>query len=303
MEVWGGNHAMDSTVHLTGLDVWVYCRPYHSAVAGGDVYYVSTCATGRISRLLVADVSGHGEAVSEMAVTLRHLMRGHVNHIDLEQFVRQMNDEFIAASEASIFATAVVTTYFAPTRTLSLCNAGHPPPLMYRAADDEWGFLHNEASRGTAINDVPLGIMSQVDYRPLVLDLAKGDLVICYTDSVMEICDARGQQLNLDGLLAVVRTLDRSDASTLIPRLLTAIECRCACNIEADDVTLLLFQPNLETGRTSIARNLLAPYHIVKSFLGSVRRRERRFAFPEFSVANLGGSIIPALSRWRRRKP
>src|SRR6187402_1776010 len=65
MEVWGGNQAFDSSLALPGLDAWVYSRPYGQSAIGGDVYYVSSCATGRIMRLLLADVSGHGAVVSE----------------------------------------------------------------------------------------------------------------------------------------------------------------------------------------------------------------------------------------------
>ena len=56
MEVWGGNQSVDSGVVMAGLDAWVYCRPYAAvgadapAAAGGDVYFVSSCATGRIAR-------------------------------------------------------------------------------------------------------------------------------------------------------------------------------------------------------------------------------------------------------------
>src|SRR5205085_11389593 len=71
MEVWGGNAQTNNGVSMLGLDAWVYSKPYESAEAGGDVYYVSSCATGRITRLLVADVSGHGNAVSETAGVLR----------------------------------------------------------------------------------------------------------------------------------------------------------------------------------------------------------------------------------------
>ena len=60
MEVWGGNQTADSGVIMAGLDAWVYSKPFGGADGGGDVYYVSSCATGRITRLLVADVSGHG---------------------------------------------------------------------------------------------------------------------------------------------------------------------------------------------------------------------------------------------------
>ena len=91
-------------------------------------------ATGRITRLLVADVSGHGEVVCALAGELRDLMRKYVNYLDQGQFVRSMNERFLRLSTHGCFATAVVTTFFAPTNHLSLCNAGHPPPLIYRAA-------------------------------------------------------------------------------------------------------------------------------------------------------------------------
>ena len=47
MEVWGGNQPADSGVIMPGLDAWVYSRPHGEATAGGDVHYVSSCATGR----------------------------------------------------------------------------------------------------------------------------------------------------------------------------------------------------------------------------------------------------------------
>src|SRR5437667_7049027 len=120
MEVWGGNTPTNNGVSMLGLDAWVYSKPYQSADAGGDVYYVSSCATGRITRLLVADVSGHGETVSNVAEQLRLMMRRYVNHLDQGQFVRSMNRQFSSMADAGCFATAVVTTFFSPTRDLLL---------------------------------------------------------------------------------------------------------------------------------------------------------------------------------------
>jgi hypothetical protein len=113
MEVWGGNRVVDTAVSLPGLDAWIYSRPFKSD-AGGDVHYVSSCATGRITRLLVADVCGHGQAVASIAIQLRTLMRRFVNHIDQTRFVESMNRHFAEMAEAGSFATAVVNTYFAP---------------------------------------------------------------------------------------------------------------------------------------------------------------------------------------------
>ena len=61
MEVWGGNSPVDRGFATPGLQLWLHSQPYDRAEGGGDVYYVSSCASGRITRLLLADISGHGE--------------------------------------------------------------------------------------------------------------------------------------------------------------------------------------------------------------------------------------------------
>src|SRR4051812_11353456 len=96
MEIWGGNQQVDTTVLMPGLEAWVYSHAYgDSAAGGGDVHYVSSCATGRVTRLLLADVSGHGAPVCDVAGTLRSLMRRYVNYIDQAEFVRAMNGQFV----------------------------------------------------------------------------------------------------------------------------------------------------------------------------------------------------------------
>jgi len=106
--------------------------------------------TRRLAAILTADVAGHG-AVSHVATQLRTLMRRHVNQIDQSRLVHSMNQQFAGLSRDGCFATALVTTFFAPTNHLSLCNAGHPPPLLYRAATRQWSFLDQRCA------DVDLG--------------------------------------------------------------------------------------------------------------------------------------------------
>src|SRR4051812_32958512 len=186
MEVWGGNQSVDSTVALAGLDAWIYSRPYADATVGGDVYYVSSCATGRITRLLVADVTGHGSAVHELAIGFRTLIRKFVNYIGQTRFVQAMNAQFTSLSKNGNFATAVGTTFFSPTRRLSLCNAGHPPPMIYRKSAGKWEFLEQTGATGSAPHNLPLGILDLGDYEQFEVELRIGDLVLCYTDSLPE---------------------------------------------------------------------------------------------------------------------
>src|SRR5450631_3059980 len=120
MEVWGGSQLTTRRVEMGGLDAWVYSKPFGEAQRGGDVYYASSCATGRISRLLLADVAGHGNSVASIAADLRTLMRRFVNRLDQAEFVRLPNQQFTALSKDGAFATAIVATFFEPSRRMTV---------------------------------------------------------------------------------------------------------------------------------------------------------------------------------------
>ncbi|MBA4067536.1 MAG: hypothetical protein C0501_28275, partial [Isosphaera sp.] len=79
MEIWQGSGAAERVVGTPGLDAWVVSRPFEGAARGGDVHYVSLCGGGAITRLVVADVAGHGAAVADVAKALRRLMRRNIN--------------------------------------------------------------------------------------------------------------------------------------------------------------------------------------------------------------------------------
>ena len=50
------------------------------------------------------------------AADLRTLMRRFVNRLDQTEFVRLLNQQFAVLSNAGTFATAIVTTFFEPSR-------------------------------------------------------------------------------------------------------------------------------------------------------------------------------------------
>ncbi len=302
MEVWGGNRAVDSSVRLAGLDAWVYSKPHAASDGGGDVYYVSSCATGRITRLLVADVAGHGASVSALAVALRELMRQHVNHHDQVTFVRRMNEAFVLQSQVGSFATAVVTTFFAPTGSLSLCNAGHPPPLMWRGKEKRWSYIEQARGLSVDLSDVPLGIVDLADYQQFEVNLLPDDLVICYTDSLPEARLSNGEYLGMDGLLAIFNTIQPGNERDLISRIVATIEAHCGLPIEGDDITLLLFKPNFATRQIGFSNRFFAPFRIVRGVIGSLVRGSTRLPLPDWTVANAVGAIIPWFERRKRRK-
>ena len=288
MEVWGGSQLAESGVQLGGLDVWVYSKPFGQAQRGGDVYYVSSCATGRISRLLLADVSGHGQSVAATAADLRTLMRRFVNRIDHTEFVKLLNENFTALATHGTFATAVVTTFFAPSRRLSLCNAGHPRPLLFRAAKNEWSFVGtHEAHAKAPLSDIPLGMFDVADYETIDVELEPGDVMVSYTDALMESCDADGQMLGEAGLLKIIKLLGDVPADKLIAALLREIGDRYPENLAADDVTVLVVRANNRELVFSPRQQLNA----LGRFFRSLFKPGDHAPLPELTIPNLIESL------------
>src|SRR5437870_10911262 len=95
MELRGGNHLAAYSAELPGLAGWVSCHPLRPSPRGGDVYYMSACSQGVMARVVLADVAGHGEAVSTAARRLRDSLRTHVDQWDQSSLIRQLNDNFL----------------------------------------------------------------------------------------------------------------------------------------------------------------------------------------------------------------
>ena len=303
MEVWGGSQLTARGVQFGGLDAWVYSKPFGDAQHGGDIYYASSCATGRISRLLLADVAGHGHSVATTAADLRTLMRRFVNRLDQTEFVRLLNQQFSALSREGSFATAIVTTFFAPSRRLMICNAGHPRPLIYCAAQRKWDLLGHEGNvRHIGPRNLPLGILNLTQYEQFDVELEPGDCLVSYTDALIESCDADGEMLGEDGLQRIVRLLDGAEPEKLLDTLLREIADRCPGNLCDDDVTVLVIRANGRDLRFSMRDKLRALGRLTSSLIRAINPRAERPPLPDASLPNLGGAIIPALGRrWRRK--
>jgi phosphoserine phosphatase RsbU/P len=301
MEVWGGSQLTTRGVAFGGLDAWVYSKPYGNAQHGGDVYYASSCATGRISRLLLADVSGHGTPVAATAADLRTLMRRFVNRLGQSEFVRLLNQEFTELSGAGTFATAIVATFFEPSRRMTICNAGHPRPLLYQAAQKRWDFLGHQAKAGPSTPcNLPLGLLSISEYEHFDVELEPGDCVLSYTDALIESNDAGGEMLGEAGVLRIARLLGDVSPEKLIDALLREITDRYPENLSEDDVTVFLVRASGRTLRYSIGEKLGAVMRFSGSLLRAIDPRAERPPLPDANLANIGGALIPALGkRWR----
>ena len=252
MEVWGGSSAFEGAVSVPGNDVTVSCVPVEGNAAGGDIYYVSNCAAGLITRFVLADVAGHGSKVAALADRLRQLMRRNINNANQTVFAEALNREFAELSTDGRFATAVLLTYFAPTDHLIICNAGHPRPLFKREATGRWerldfatpGVLGSGVSRSVGIANLPLGVLHPSEYEQFAVKLEPGDQVIAYSDALMEAKNGAGQQLGEDALLELVNRLDAGQDDSIVARLRAAVREYANGRPLDDDATLIWLHHN-----------------------------------------------------------
>ena len=194
-----------------------------------------------------------------------------------------------------------MSTFFAPTRRLTICNAAHPRPLLYRAKSREWNLLTQSiAEEGGGPRNIPLGIFDSSEYENFDVELEAGDCLLKYTDALIESRDANGEDLGEEGLLRIVRLLGDVEPEKLIETLVKEIAERYPENLTADDVTLLVFRANGTEERHGFRDMLRAQLRMIGATIRAINPKAERPPLPDAKLANIGGAIIPALGRrWR----
>ncbi len=245
MEIWGGTQRTDEVIAVPGIDAWVSAEPYQDHAYGGDIHYVSSCGHGLVARFSVLDVSGHGDEVGPLAHRVRGLMRKHINKLDQTRFARTLNTEFNALATGGVFATALLTTYYSPTDHLVILNAGHPRPLLYRAGTGHWQLLDSETGEQTEPDlNLPLGIVAPTDYVQFAIKLEVDDIVVLYSDALLEAPDGDGIPLGENGLLAVAETIEGNDPRAFGVALRAAVFHNVENPQSRDDVTVIVLHHN-----------------------------------------------------------
>jgi hypothetical protein len=268
MELWGGNRAIDTGVSIPGIDAWIFSRPFASSESGGDVHYVSSCAAGTIGRFILADVAGHGTRVAEVALRLRDLMRQNINTLDQTLFARALNSLFGANASGGQFATAALLTYHCPSRQLLFCTAGHPAPLHWIARDNTWrrlGDSPTESLQGLPEN-LPLGIIDPTTYAQQAVKLGEGDIVVAYSDALLEAESKSGRMLGEDGLLELLRSTSERSPEALCRYLINATDSESGKRSNLDDDTTIMVLTHHETKVR--ARSLKELASVAAKFVG-----------------------------------
>ncbi len=83
-------------------------------------------------------------------------------------------------------------------------------------------------------------------YSQTAVQFEAGDLLLLYTDGISESWDESGEQLGLDRLLSIARTLPVESAAAAGQALLSAVERFRGLQPRADDETVVALQRRVE---------------------------------------------------------
>ena len=243
-ETWAGNGSTSSIAELPGLRVWVHSRAFGASDAGGDVHYVSVCPNCIVSRVALADVSGHGRAVQSMGSKLRELMQKHLAALEQVNLMSDLNEAVLQELDGIHYATMVAVGFHGRRGLLVMTNAGHPPALWYRVDRGDWEWLAPQrAETAAGIRGTPLGLLPHASYPRMIVKPKHGDLIVLYSDGISEAKGPDGEELGRDRLMAVARAVSSREAESFGAQMVDAIDAFRKHRESEDDETIIVLQP------------------------------------------------------------
>ena len=234
-------------INLPGLRVALrYLPAEHISHVGGDWYHAAALPDGTVL-LAVGDVAGHGIRAATTMAQLRHALRAltvmssepaelmsHLNRLMCD-LAGELADTRSGDAPNST-ATAVIARYDGADRSLTWTQAGHPVPLLTRG-----GVTGPLIQRPNPLPHSPgllLGVRPDVVYRSETVTLDPGDVLLLYTDGLVE---HRRHSLE-EGLASVIRTVDDAIGSSPHQPLTALLAQLHRANPE-DDTCVLAARP------------------------------------------------------------
>lgn len=159
---------------------------------GGDCYDFMTLPHNRLA-LAVGDASGKGLAAALMIANVQSSLRTAALFAgnDGPAILGKVNRQVHASSLADRYATVFYGVFDGATRMLRYVNAGHNPPLVLRG---------DKTSVALETGGMPVGLFPNSRYEQGAVQLHPGDVLVAYTDGVIETLNPSGEEWGIEGL-------------------------------------------------------------------------------------------------------
>jgi len=207
-------------------DLYACLRPAKSV--GGDLYYFSL-EQDRL-RFMVGDVSDKGvPAAIFMAKAVTLYTRALRDGLTPGETFTMMNDILSDNNDACMFVTALCGELDLDTGHLVMANAGHMPPIS---------LLDGHASELHADGATALGLMSDISYDDIHIDLSHGTALFMYTDGISEARNTDDVEYGEGRLLKMIEAGTNQGIELTGEAIITDVDAFAAGREQFDDITL-----------------------------------------------------------------
>jgi serine phosphatase RsbU (regulator of sigma subunit) len=190
--------------------------------------------------IVVADASGHGMGSALVIAEARAYLRAlTLTCADVGRILTLTNRRLAEELPSDCFVTLFLARLDPRAHAMVYANAGHCPGYVLQADGSIKTVLHSSA--------LPLGIDRTCEYptSPPVT-LCSGDLILLFTDGLVEACSPRGQPFGSKRLLDFVRTHRQKSPDAILTSLLQAVSSFTQKATQLDDVTAVVIRSVLE---------------------------------------------------------
>jgi sigma-B regulation protein RsbU (phosphoserine phosphatase) len=214
------------------LDLAAFSRP--AEIVGGD-YFDFFRFREEAHGLVIGDVMGHGMSASLLMASLQASLRTLVSdHEAPTEVVRRLNLLFCHNIHLSKFVTLFLARFDPQTLSLTYCNAGHNPPLLFRDRSNGKQPLSWLPPTGAAI-----GLVAEPQFGAETVTLAPGDILMLYTDGVTEATNPQKEEFGQERLAELVRESSDWSAQELVREVRHRLEQFTHGRPLSDDTTIV----------------------------------------------------------------
>jgi sigma-B regulation protein RsbU (phosphoserine phosphatase) len=219
-----------------GIEVAAMSLPAREV--GGDFYdFMEIGAAGAHDRLgiVVGDVSGKGVSAALMMAASRSTYRVLVQgDPPIAELMRTANQRLHADIKRGMFVALLYAVFDASERALTVANAGQTEPIICPSGGKPPFYLTTSGDR------FPLGIVPDCEYEASQVSVAEGDIMVFYTDGVVEAMDSNGEVYGFERLIASVDKARDLPVGGVLEQLLDDVRRHVGSAAQHDDLTIVV---------------------------------------------------------------
>jgi len=220
------------TPHITGWEFAARWQPAREVA--GDFYDFIPLDGGQLG-LVIADVSDKGMPAALFMALTRSIVRASMDRAPSPvDGIAHANRLICADSTGGMFVTLFYALLNPATDEITYVNAGHNPPLLYRANEDQLTQL--------ARTGMVLGVVEDAPFEQHALHLNPGDFILLYTDGVTDATDAHLQDFGMERLQRVVLDHRHEPVADVVAALEQAIGDFAGSTAPFDDVAMVVIK-------------------------------------------------------------